>query len=144
MAVGILGAQSLAGAGIVVEMSLGGAGDAVGEIQSGVEPLGRIGGTHLVQQHVRQLIIKSLRIFGGIKVAMLFAPVAPAAGEAMDDLLCAALGAGDDVALAVADGLAGFVGLGDAGFAEVFAHHDVGGELRPLAGNLRIMHFEND
>ena len=144
VAVGILGPQRLATARIVVEMALGGAGDAVGEIQSRVEPLGGVGGAHLVKEHVGQLVVESLAILGGVEVAVLFAPVAPAAGEAMDHLPGAALGAGDDVALGIADGLAGVVGLGDAGLAEVFADHDVGGELRPLARYLRIVHFEDD
>src|SRR4051812_13201046 len=109
MAVGIFRAERFAGAGIVIKMSLSGAGDAVGEIQTRVEPLRRVGGAHLVQEHVGQLVVEGLGVFGGVEVAVLFTPVAPAAGETIDDLLCAALGAGDDAALAIADGLAGFV-----------------------------------
>src|SRR5207237_7539949 len=109
--VGILGFAHFAVARINVIVALRGSGDAVGEIQAGVEPLRRVGSAHLVQEHVGHLVVEGLGVFGGVEVAVLFAPVAPAAGEAMNDLLCAALGAGDDVALGVADGLAGFVAL---------------------------------
>src|SRR6202035_5763276 len=34
--------------------------------------------------------------------------------------------------------------LRHAGLPEVFAHHDVGGELRPVAGDLRIVHLKHD
>src|SRR4051812_14129480 len=113
--ISVFGFGDFAAARIAVVVALRWAGDAVGEIQSGVEPLRRVGGAHLVQEHVGHLVIEGLGVFGGVEVAVLFAPVAPAAGEAMDDLLCAALGAGDDVALRIANGLAAFVGLRDAG-----------------------------
>ena len=54
------------------------------------------------------------------------------------------LRAGDDVALGVAERLPVVVRLRDAGLAEVLAHHDVGGELRPLRGDLGVVHLEDD
>ncbi len=87
-------------------MALGGAGDAVGPVQAGVEPLRAVGGAHLVQEHVGEFVVKRLGVFGGVEIAVFFAPVSPAAGEAMDDLLGGAFRAGDDVAVGVADGVA--------------------------------------
>src|SRR5207247_3872322 len=36
------------------------------------------------------------------------------------------------------------IDLRDAGLAEILAHHDVGGELRPLLGNLGVVHLKDD
>ena len=85
--VGVLALEQLAGLRVAVEVALRRAGDAVGEVQARVEPLRAVGGAHLVQQHVRELVVERLGVFGGVEVAVLLAPVPPAAGQAVDDLL---------------------------------------------------------
>ena len=51
-----------------------------------IEPLRRIGSTHLIGQHVASFIVKGQSIFFRMKVSRFFSPISPAAGEAMKHL----------------------------------------------------------
>ena len=97
-----------------------------------------------MQQHVGQFIVEGLRVLGGVKVIVRFAPVLPATGQSMHHLLRRFFRAGDDVAPRIADRVAIGIHLRHTRLAEVFAHHDIGGQLRPLLRNFRIVHLKND
>ena len=84
--VGVGAALQLAGLGIDVVVALGGAFDAVGEVEAGVEPLRAVGRGHLAGEHVARLVVERLGVVFGVEVAVLPAPVGPAAGEAVEDL----------------------------------------------------------
>ncbi|OQA37758.1 MAG: hypothetical protein BWY56_00657 [Acidobacteria bacterium ADurb.Bin340] len=118
----------LAVGGIHVEVALGGTGDAVGEVQARVEPLGAVGGAHLVGQHVHQFVVEGLGILGCVEVAAGFAPEAPAPGEAVEDL--------PGVPLAAAGGV-------DAFAAEVLLGQDVHRHLGPALRHHHILGFED-
>ena len=138
--------RQFAGLRIDVEMSLARAVDAVGPVQPGVEPLRRVRRGHLRRQHVA-VSSKKARASASEKVAALPAPVGPAAGEPIEDLLARGFA---DEAIASPAVLQGFFvgdaapqprrnGLfldllqarGDAGFAEILLRQHVGGDLRP-------------
>jgi hypothetical protein len=102
--VGVAALEQLAGARVAVKMALGRAGDAVGEVESRVEPLRAVGRAHLVQQHVRQLVVKRLRVLGGVEVAVLLAPVPPAPRQPVHHLLRRLFRPGDDVPCASRSG----------------------------------------
>ncbi|GBD16880.1 hypothetical protein HRbin26_01790 [bacterium HR26] len=127
--VGVGGLLQLSGVGVDVGMTLGGPGDAIGPVQPGVEPLGRVGRGHLVEEHVGELVLERLGILGCSEVAVALAPVAPAAHQPPDDLAHAALGAEHRLPVLVEDRLALLVVLRDAGLAEVLRDDDIGRDL---------------
>ncbi len=67
--------------------------DAVRPMQSGVEPLRRVGRADLTREHRAHLVVVDLRVVLGVEVAVLPAPVGPAAGHPIEDLTRIALGA---------------------------------------------------
>src|SRR5918993_667384 len=73
-----------------------------------------------------------------------FAPPAPAAGQAVEDLLGGALRAEERIAILVADDAAVGGVLRDARLAEVLGDHNVGGDLRPASRDLGVFHLEDD
>ncbi len=84
--IGVSGLLQFAVAWVDIVVALGGAGDAVGEVHAGVEPLGTVWRGDLASQHVDHLVVKGLGVIGGVKVVELLAPVSPASGEAVEDL----------------------------------------------------------
>ena len=128
-AVGVGGGLHLAVGAVDVPEALGGAGQPVGPVEPGVEPLWGVGGGHLVGEHVVELVLEGVGVFGGGEVALLLAPVAPGAGETVEHLLGRALRADHRLAALVEDLVAVIVELGDTGLAEVLRDHDVGGDL---------------
>src|SRR5690606_22701394 len=105
--VGVLALGQDAGVRVHVVVALAGAGQAVGPGQAGVEPLGAVGRGVLVDEHVAHLIVVGLCVFSAAEVAVAFAPVAPAAGEAVHHLAGAALRAQDHGAVVVFQRLGG-------------------------------------
>src|SRR5581483_11109986 len=75
----------LAALRIDVIVALRGAGDAVRPVQSGVKKLRRIRRADLACQHRLHLVEVNARVFLGVEVAVLEAPVRPAAGQAIED-----------------------------------------------------------
>ena len=143
-AVRVGGGGQLAGGGVDIPEALGGTGEAVGEVEARVEPLRRVGGGHLVGEHVLEFVLEGLGVVGGGKVTLTLAPVPPGAGEAVEDLARRALRPCHGLAVGVEDGGAVGVELGDTGLAEVLGHHDVGGHLAPTGRHLGVGHLEND
>src|SRR4051812_26648173 len=99
-------------------MPLGFAGDAIAFVEAGIEPLGTVGHTGLVEDAVNQFFIKNLRIGCSSKITITLAPYFPAIGHAMGYLLGRSFAA------------QGTIGLGYAGFTEIFLGQDIGGNLR--------------
>src|SRR5262249_47277393 len=101
--------------------------DAVAVVQADVEPDGRVERAVLVQAEGGELVVEAVGVFLAGEVAVLAAPVADGAGDAVDELADAGLALGS-VQLAV----------------EILAGDDVGGELAPGLGDLAIDLLEND
>ena len=155
MRVGVFGAHDLAGDGVNVVVPLRGTREAIRPVVSGVEPLRRIRRRHLIGQHVAQLIVKRTGVLLGIEVAVLEAPVGPAACESVENLAGIRFGSGMFVGGKL--GLLGWIGkrglkperdaflfgrfavFGDARLAEILLGHDVRGHLRPLLGHHRLV-----
>ena len=158
--VGAAGLGELAGLEVDVVMALGGAVDAIGPVQAGVEPLGRIGSRHLPGQHVAHLVVIGLGVGLGVEIAALPAPIGPGAGETVEDLARvglpaetavlrqfrhavlvggAALQPQRHVVLGNRHGLRGHTGP-----AEVFLGQDVGGHLGELPRHLELIEPEDD
>ena len=72
--------------GIDIKVALRRPRQPIGIVQAGVEPLGTVGGGHLVGQHVAHLIVEGGRIFRRLEVAVIFAPEGPAAGQPIKHL----------------------------------------------------------
>ena len=149
----------LAGLVIGVIVALGRTVDAVGPVQAGVEPLRRVRGAHLPGQHVTELVEERPRIGFRIEIAALPAPVGPGAGEPVEHLPGARLGA---VALALGQAFQRLavrrpapqprrhVALADrleprrhAGLAEILLGEHVAGDLRPSGGDLDVVLAEH-
>ena len=143
-AVGVFPLLQLLRFRVHVIMPLRFAGDAVGVMEPGVEPLGRVGGGHLVQHHVDQLIVEGLGVFLGIKVTVPLAPVLPTAGKAVNHLLDAPFRTGHRTSLFVEDGIALLVQLRNSRLAKILGYQDVRRNLRPVLRNFRSLHFEDD
>ncbi len=60
----------LAIGGVDVEVALCWAGDVVGVVQTGVEPLRAVGGRHLVQEHPGQFIMERRHVVGSVEIAV--------------------------------------------------------------------------
>jgi hypothetical protein len=150
----------LAGLEVDIEMALAGAVDAIGPVQAGVEPLRRVRRHHLARQHEAQFVVegRGVRLRG--EIAALPAPIGPAAGEPVEDLLGRDLGAvalgfrqlrqrlfvgdrtpeeGRDVVL-----LDLLENGGHAGLAEIFLREHVARDLRPGLGHLDAFEPEDD
>ena len=137
------------------EMALGGAVDAVGPVQPGVEPLRRVGRRFLRRQHEAQLVVEGTGVVLVVEVAALPAPVGPGAGHPVEDLAGAALAAGPHRRRhrrqrPVVGGAppqprrhAVFRHGGqphrDAGLAEVLLREHVAGHLRPRRRHLDVV-----
>ena len=89
--VGVGGGDGAPGGRVHVPEALGRAGQPVGVVEPGVEPLRAVGGGHLVDQHVGQLVLEGTGVGLGGEVAVALAPPAPGGGEAADDLAGGAL-----------------------------------------------------
>ena len=160
MLVGGLRLRQLAGLVVHVEMALARPVDAVGPVKAGVEPLRAVRRHHLAGEHETQFVIEGPRILLGGEVAALPAPIGPAAGEAIEDLLRAGLGAGALVLRLGGEGrlvghgapqeggdvvLLDFLqARGHAGLAEILLREHVAGDLRPGIRHLDIVELEDD
>ena len=127
-------------------MTLGGAGDAVGEVHAGVEPLRAVRRGDLAGEHVDHLIVKGLSVVGGIEVVELLSPVSPASGEAVENLagICFALFLRGDYGCV----FTGVIGAADfawreARFPEVLLGKDIGCYLAPTGGDHDVFHEED-
>ena len=87
MFIGGLGSDQLAGLEIDIVVPLGRAVDAIGPMQARVEPLGRVGGGHLLGQHEAHFIEVGPGIGFGIEVTAFPAPIGPGPGQAIEHLL---------------------------------------------------------
>src|SRR5690349_21853069 len=105
MSVRINRARELTGDGVDIIMTLCRAGDTVRPIETGVEPLRRIRGRDLLEQHVRALIVERFGVLGRVEIAVLFTPPTPAPGEAMHDLLHAVFRTENRAAIGADNGL---------------------------------------
>ena len=125
------GPRQDAGVRVDVVMPLGRAGEPVGVVQPGVEPLRRVRGRDLGREHVAELVVEGPRVRGGVEVAVLLAPVHPAAGQPVEHLPGVPLAAQDRPAVAVQQGLAVRGVLRHPGLPEVLLGEDVRGHRRP-------------
>ena len=141
--VGVGRERGAAGAVVGDPVALRGARDAVRPVEARVEPLRAVRGRHLREQHVGDLVVERLGVALRREVAVLLAPVRPAAGEAVHDLTHRALRAEDGLARLVDDRGSVHGELRHAGLAEVLADHDVGRKLAPRRRDLGILHFED-
>src|SRR5262245_21391171 len=135
--------MSYAGLRVHEAVALRGAGDPVRVLQAGVEPLRRVRGADLRGEHPAELVVERLRVLGRVEVAVLRAPVGPAAGEAVEHLARVALAAEDGGALRVAERLAVRALLRHAGLPEVLLREDVHRDLRPRRGDVDALELED-
>jgi hypothetical protein len=89
---GVRGTKHLVRARIDEIVALSGARDAVRPVQPGIEPLRRVRGADLAREHGRHLVVIDERVFLDIEVAVLPAPIGPAAREPVEDLARIAFG----------------------------------------------------
>ena len=129
--VGGAGPGEDAGVRVDVVMALGRAGEPVGVVQPGIEPLRRVRGRDLGRQHVAELVVEGPRVRGRVEVAVLLPPVHPAAGQPVEDLPGVPLATQDRPAVAVQQRLAVRGILRHARLPEVFLGEDVRGHPGP-------------
>ncbi len=138
--------------GIDSVMSLRRSLDAVGPVQTGVEPLRRIGGGHLSGQHIAGLVEEDPRVVLAGKVAAFPAPIGPAAGQSAKYLPGIGLLAGGRIPASGSTPLQPLrdssfpypLGLGrHTGPAKVFLRQNVHGHLRPGFRRLQLLHLEH-
>ena len=90
------------------------------------------------------LVVEGVGVFLAREVVVVQTPFTPASCKAIDDLSYGTFGAGGGCAIVIEDGGPILLELGDAGLAEVLAHHDVGGKLAPIGGDFGIIHLEDE
>src|SRR5258706_556444 len=134
--------------------------DAVGPMQSGVEPLRRIGRCHLAAEHEAHLVEIGAGVILGIEIAALPAPVGPGPGEAVENLLGAALGPAALVRRELGERLlvrsvapqpSRHIALHyrlqpgrNPRLAEILLREDVAGDLTPFHRHFHIAELEDD
>ena len=107
-------------------------GQPVGIVQAGIKPLGAIGSGHLIGQHVTHLVMEGGRVIGGLKVAVIFAPECPAAGQSVEHLPGIAFRSKHRLSGGVQDRRPILMHLRHARFPKILLGQDVDGELRPM------------
>ena len=142
--VGVGGGEEIATVLVHIPKTLRRSGEPVHVVEPCVEPLGAVGGGHLVDEHECDLILERLSIVLGCEVVVSLAPHPPRGGEPGDHLTGALFRSEHRRAVVVEDLRAGRIDLGDACLAEVLRDHDVGCDLRPAARDLGIFHLEDD
>ena len=151
--------HQLAAEVIDVVVTLAGAVDAVGPVQPGVEPLGRVRRRHLARQHVAHLVEVGPGVRLAAEIAALPAPVGPGAGQPVEELPGAGLAAETLVlgqlgeCTLVRHGapqefrdtlfLHFFQALGDTGLAEILLRQHVGRDLAPGLGDVEGLEPEH-
>ena len=85
--IGAAGFGQLAGFEIYIMVSLAWAIDAIGPMHAGVEPLRRVGRSHLHRQHVAHLVKIGEGVLLTGEITALPAPIGPGAGQSVEDLL---------------------------------------------------------
>ncbi len=149
----------LSGRLVDVEMPLGGAVDAVGPVQPGIEPLRRVRRGHLLGQHVAKLVHEGPGVALGREIAALPAPVGPGPGQPVENLLGIGLAAlplvlgevGQRLLVGHAPRQPGRHALlphrpqprRNAGLPEIFLGEDIDRHLRPGGGHLRPLETEH-
>src|SRR5260370_27490329 len=160
MLVGAFRGYESTAAVVEVIMALRRAIDAVGSMQSGVEPLRRIGRCHLAAEHEAPLVEIGAGVILGIEIAALPAPVGPGPGGAVENLLGAALGLAALVRRELGERL--LVGSvapqpsrhialhyrlqpgRNPRLAEILLREDVAGDLAPFHRHFHIAELEDD
>ena len=151
------------GAAVVVvdiPMTLSRAVDAIGPVQTGIEPLRRIRRTDLCRQHVTVLVVKGAGIIFAVEVSAFPSPVGPGAGHAFEHLPGGALaavacsfgqGGERDVVRAGSPQPFRDVGFGNLdqmgghpGAAEILLGKNIRGDGRPFGRNFDALQLEND
>ena len=115
---------------------------AVRILETCIEPLWRIGGTHLTDQHIGNLVIKSLGILLGIEVAMFFSPLFPAADKAVNNLLDRMLTTGHRLPFLIQHDITLLIPLWHPCFSEILLRENISGNLGPLFRHFYIIHFK--
>ena len=124
-------------------MSLGRTGSAIGKIQTGIEPLWRVGSTHLLENHEGYLVVKSLSIIWSIEIMVFFTPIFPTANHTMNNLFNGVFAAGHRMALIIGNNIAIFVALWNPCFPEVLLGKNISSNLRPVLRNFNISHLKD-
>ena len=86
MFIGRLGLGQFAGLPVDIEMALAGTVDAIGPMQTGVEPLRAVWSHTLGREHIGKLVAEGEGIFLRGEIATLPAPIGPGAGETVENL----------------------------------------------------------
>ena len=119
--------------------------NAIGPMQAGVKPLGRVRRAHLAGQHGAMFVVKGAGISFGVEILAFPAPIGPGTGEAVEHLLGRTF-SGDPVfvgnaceCLFVHDGAPQprwhsfffyfLEGLWNSGLAEIFLRQNIRGHL---------------
>src|SRR3989344_116461 len=131
MGICILAFSELAGCRINVEMALCRPCYAICPVEPCVEPLWRIGRSHLVQKHEYQFIIECLRILLAAEIIVLLSPGAPASCKPVHYLPHAEFRAIYLLPELVKQGFPVLVILGHPCLPEVFLGNYIGGNLAP-------------
>src|SRR5687767_6049677 len=106
--------------------------DTITFIQAGIEPLGAIGNTHLVEYAIHQFIIKNPGIILRCEIAISLTPYFPAISQPVRNLFGGCLTTQTSI------------GLRNSGFTEIFLCNNIGSYLAPLPWNLHIIHFKHN
>ncbi len=129
--------------GIDVEMTLSRTGQAIGVVEARIEPLRRIRRGHLVRQHVAHFVVKRRAVLDGLEVAVGFAPMRPAAGEALEYLSGVALSSQNRFPVGSQERIARLVPLRNARFAKILLSQDIDSELRPGFRDVDLVQLED-
>ena len=125
--------------------------DAIGPVQTGVEPLRAVGGRALAGEHVAHLVVIGAGVFLGGEIAALPAPIGPSARQTVEDLLggsltahlgtLGGLGAPQELGHVLFLDLAGLAG--HACLAEILLSDHVAGDLAPGFGHFDVVELEH-
>ena len=108
-----------------------------------VKPLRGVRRNHLMREHVTELIVEGIAIFGRLEIAEVFPPRGPATGEALKHLSGVTLSTQLRLAVCSDDRIPLLISLGHSGFPEIFLCENVDRQLGPGFGNVDVVQLEH-
>ncbi len=136
---GVRRPDDLAQLWIHVKVALRRPREPIGIVQPRVEPLGTIGGGHLIGQHVAHFVMEGGRIFRRLEIAVIFSPERPTTGQSTEHLPGVALTAEHRLAGGIHHRRSVLVHLWDPGFPEILLGQDIDRQLCPMLRHIDMV-----
>src|SRR5437773_1277348 len=112
-------------------------------MKSGVKPLGRIGCSHLMREHVTELIMEGIGVFRSLEIAEVLPPGGPTTGEPFKHLSGITFPSQLRLAIRSEDRIPLLISLRHSSFPKIFLGENIDRKLGPGLGNVDIFQLKH-